>query len=115
MECDSKCINSYCFGKNKRVGDILRFTYRVIGGYEKQAEANAYDTRAKAVSREKYQHEYGYDMDAVEAKAHQYTRDDSGYIESLDAPHKGNATWLKKKAYDQWSNDLPSDYEDWND
>ena len=54
-------------------------------------------------------------MDAVEAKAHQYTRDYSGYIKSLDAPHKGNATWLKKKAYDQWSNDLPSDYEDWND
>ena len=61
----------------------------MIGGYEeKQAGANAYDTRAEAVSREKYQHEYGYDMDAVEAKADQYTRDDSGYIESLDAPQK---------------------------
>ena len=131
---------STVLGKIKTVGDILSYTYSVISGYEpdyeKQAEAKtmysyryirdrgqvyyndgeatAYYTRAEAVSREKYQHEYGYYIDS-QGYARQHTRDYSGSIETLDAPHRGNQTWLKNKAYNQWRYDLPSYYEDWND
>ena len=130
---------STALGTIKTVGSILSYAYSVISGYEpdyeKQAEAKtlysyryirdkgkvfyhngesaAYHTRAEAVSREKYQHEYGYYID-IQAYAHQHTRDYTGSIETLNAPHKGNSTWLKSKAYNQWYNGLPSYYEDWN-
>lgn len=130
---------SSILGKVKYVGDILSFTYSFIGGYEpdyqKEAEAKTqysyryiedrgevyyldytyeYRTRAIAISREKYEHEYGYYIDS-RGYAKSHTRDYFGSIETLNAPHKGNATWLKNKAYNQWYYGLPAHYEDWND
>lgn len=129
---------STVLGEVKKVGTILSFAYSVIGdsvpNYSKEAEAKtqysyryiedrgevyyldytyAYRTRAMAVSREKYQHEYGYYIDS-QGRAKSHTRDFSGSIENRNAPHKGKATWLKNKAYNQWRYDLPSYYEDWN-
>lgn len=129
---------STILGEIKTVGKILSFAYSAIGGYTpdytREATAKtqysyryiedrgevyyldytyAYRTRAMAVSREKYQHEYGYYIDST-GRARSHTRDYAGSVENLNAPHKGNSTWLKNKAYNQWLYSLPSYYEDWN-
>ena len=131
---------STLLGEIKTVGTILSFTYSVIGGYSPNYEAEAtaktqysyryiqeagqvyynngsalaYTTRAEVVSRETYQHEYGYYIDTT-GKAHSHTRDFSKYAKYEPAPHAGLMTWIKDKAVYQWKNDLPSYYEDWND
>lgn len=133
---------STILGEVKSVGKILSYAYSVISGYAPDYEAEAeaktqysyryiecrgevycldaatntykYGTYAVSVSREKYQHEYGYYAD-VTGHNRSHTRDYPKSIETLNAPHRGDAAWLKNRAKTRWQNDQPAYYEDWND